>query len=164
MYDPASSRESSAASTPGRTSLSVAASFGSSRRSLNDSSQNPTRGLKDEGYSGSVVRRRASVIPRSQFSATLCWMGERPLALGYRYTLRLATRKVKAIVSDVVQRVDVRSLSPAPGLDVQMNDIAHVNIQTLQPVLSERYRDNRILGGFILVDEANKTAAAGMIL
>jgi sulfate adenylyltransferase subunit 1 (EFTu-like GTPase family) len=47
---------------------------------------------------------------------------------------------------------------------MQTNDIGQVRIKTLQPIVWDPYNINRQTGGFIIVDEANDTVAAGMIL
>lgn len=45
-----------------------------------------------------------------------------------------------------------------------MNDISRVRIRTTKPLMVDSYRENRITGSIILIDEAtNETVAAGMI-
>ena len=45
-----------------------------------------------------------------------------------------------------------------------MNDIARVRLRTTKPLMVDEYKDNRITGSVILIDEAtNETVAAGMI-
>jgi|TARA_B110000027_G_C15842457_1_gene179049 sulfate adenylyltransferase subunit 1 len=46
-----------------------------------------------------------------------------------------------------------------------MNDIARVTIKTTRPLMVVDYRDNRITGSFILIDDSTyETTAAGMII
>ncbi len=46
-----------------------------------------------------------------------------------------------------------------------MNDIARVTIRTTRPLMVDEYRDNRITGSFVLIDDAtHETVAAGMIV
>ena len=46
-----------------------------------------------------------------------------------------------------------------------MNDICRVLIRTTKPLLADSYKNNRITGSIILVNEAtNETVAAGMIV
>jgi sulfate adenylyltransferase subunit 1 len=101
---------------------------------------------------------------KTDFKATLCWMGERRLQLNHRYTLRHTTRTVKAIINEIEYRLDVNTLERESRLsELQTNDIGFVRIKTLQPVICDPYRANRQTGGFIIVDENNDTVAAGMI-
>jgi sulfate adenylyltransferase subunit 1 len=101
---------------------------------------------------------------RTEFKATLCWMNERPLRLNHRYVLRHTTRSVRAIVNEIDYRLDVDTLERnAPVSELRTNDIGHVRIKTLQPIVCDPYDVNRLTGGFILLDETNNTVAAGMI-
>jgi sulfate adenylyltransferase subunit 1 len=46
-----------------------------------------------------------------------------------------------------------------------MNDIARVTVKTTRPLMIDTYRDNRVTGSFVLIDDAtHETVAAGMIL
>ena len=45
-----------------------------------------------------------------------------------------------------------------------MNDIARVRLRTQRPLAVDAYRQNRVTGAFIVIDEAtNRTVAAGTI-
>ena len=46
-----------------------------------------------------------------------------------------------------------------------MNDICRAKIRTTKPLMVDEYRDNRVTGSIILVDDStNETVAAGMII
>jgi sulfate adenylyltransferase subunit 1 len=48
---------------------------------------------------------------------------------------------------------------------INMNDICRVKIRTTKPLMIDEYRDNRMTGSIILVDDAtNETVAAGMVI
>jgi sulfate adenylyltransferase subunit 1 len=101
---------------------------------------------------------------KTEFKATLCWMGELKLKLNHRYTLRHTTKAVKAMINEIEYRLDINTLEhESPVSELQTNDIGLVRIKTLQPVICDPYRTNRQTGGFIIVDENNDTVAAGMI-
>ena len=58
---------------------------------------------------------------------------------------------------------DLSLLEPAPPA-LAMNDTARLRFTLAQPVLADRYADNRATGSFLLIDEAtNDTFAAGLI-
>ena len=45
-----------------------------------------------------------------------------------------------------------------------MNDIAEITIHTANPLVFDRYQDNRITGSVIFIDpDTNETVGAGMI-
>ena len=61
--------------------------------------------------------------------------------------------------------IDVDTLErKSPVSEMQTNDIGQVRIKTLQPIVCDPYSTNRQTGGFIIVDDANDTVAAGMIV
>jgi sulfate adenylyltransferase large subunit len=98
--------------------------------------------------------------------AMVCWMGEKPLAAGGRYALKHTTRWTRALVGEVVYRLDIQTgHRDDAGETLAKNDIGRIRIRTMVPVLYDAYRRNRTTGSFILVDEAtNATVAAGMLL
>jgi sulfate adenylyltransferase subunit 1 len=97
--------------------------------------------------------------------ATVCWMADRPLAARSRYIVRHTTREVKALVEELVHKIDVHTLAPAPNGDrLELNDIGQVKLRLSGPLVVDNYRSNRETGAFILIDEAtNATVGAGMI-
>ena len=49
--------------------------------------------------------------------------------------------------------------------ELKMNDIARISIRTTRPLMVDEYRDNRLTGSFVLIDDAtHETVAAGMIV
>ena len=92
-------------------------------------------------------------------------MTDRPLSIGGRYSLKAATRTVRAIVTGIEHRLDINSLERVEGVtELGLNEIGLVNLQVSAPLAVDAYRDNRATGSFILIDEATfATAGAGMI-
>ena len=97
--------------------------------------------------------------------ATICWMTDQPLAGRGRYIIRHTTREVKALVEEVVHKIDVHSLTPDVSADsLELNDIGSVKLRLSAPLVVDDYRRSRETGSFILIDEAtNATVGAGMI-
>ena len=97
--------------------------------------------------------------------ATVCWMADQPLAGRGRYVVRHTTREVKALVDEVVHKIDVHTLEPDTDAHrLELNDIGSVKLRLSGPLVVDDYRRNRETGSFILIDEAtNATVGAGMI-
>ncbi len=98
----------------------------------------------------------------------LCWLSDGPpLRTGAKLLLRHTTREVKAVVREVVFKVDVNTLHRTPGTDgdaLAMNDVARVRLRTAQPLYYDRYARNRLTGSLVLVDPfTHATVGAGMI-
>jgi len=95
--------------------------------------------------------------------ATLCWLGNEPLATARTYRLRHATRELRARVSRIGRRWEITDAPPA-GATLAMNDIGEVGLDLAEPIVADAYSVNAATGHFILIDEAtNGTVAAGMI-
>lgn len=94
----------------------------------------------------------------------LCWMSERPLRVGDRYLLRHNAATFKAIVKEIIHRVDVHSFEQQPAESLVLNDIARIRLRTAKPLVFDAYQQNRATGGLILINENTfDTVAAGML-
>ena len=99
-----------------------------------------------------------------QFQAHLLWMAEAPLSPGRSYLLKLHTQEVSATVTEIKYREDVNSNSCLAAKQLQLNEIAVVNLSTSNPLVFEPYAQSRTLGGFILIDKLSfATIGAGML-
>ncbi len=101
----------------------------------------------------------------TELEATLCWMSEEPLEPGDAYLLKHTTRTVRARVGKLRFRLDNDSLEhEAAPARLTLNDLAGVSIAVDEPLALDPYRDNRVTGSFILIDETtNATVAGGMV-
>jgi bifunctional enzyme CysN/CysC len=100
-----------------------------------------------------------------ELEATVCWMTDAPLRAGARYAVKAATREVRGVVDELVDRVDVHTLEPdESATELGLNDIGTVKLRLSAPLVVDNYRRNRATGSFILIDEAtNATVGAGMV-
>jgi sulfate adenylyltransferase subunit 1 (EFTu-like GTPase family) len=103
--------------------------------------------------------------PTRMLEATVCWMADEPLTARSRYAIKHTTRDARAIVDEVIDRVDVHTLLPdAEATELRLNEIGTVRLRLSSPLVVDDYRRNRTTGSFILIDEAtNATVGAGMI-
>ena len=100
-----------------------------------------------------------------ELEATVCWMTDAPLRAGARYAIKHATHTARVIVDQILDRVDIDTLTPDPSAtQLALNDIGRVRLRTSKPMAFDAYADNRTTGSFILIDEpSNDTVGAGMI-
>jgi sulfate adenylyltransferase subunit 1 len=92
-------------------------------------------------------------------------MNEKPMNLRQKFSLRHTTNHVKAMVTDILYKVDVNTLHREDATQLKMNEIARIKIRSTKPVLWDSYSKNRNTGSIILIDEGtNETVAAGMII
>jgi len=100
-----------------------------------------------------------------EFDAMVCWMNERPMMPGGKYTIKHTSNETRCMVRNVNFKVDVNTLEEMEDdKSVGLNDIACLKLKTAKPLFFDSYKKNRNTGSFILIDEAtNETVAAGMI-
>jgi bifunctional enzyme CysN/CysC len=99
-----------------------------------------------------------------QVTAWVVWMDETPLFRGRAYLFMLGSRTVVGTITDIINRLDVNTLTEEPVRELGLNEIGRVTISLAQRVACERYAFSRDLGGFILIDRLTRnTVGAGMI-
>ena len=130
-------------------------------------SQSVTLLLEDEidiSRGDLIVKSAEAPVPVKHIDATLCWLSETPLSPARTYLVRHTTREVKAKLAKIDYRLDVNTLEQEATNGLAMNDIARVTLKLAQPIVADRYADNRATGAFIIIDEStNNTVGAGMI-
>ena len=112
-----------------------------------------------------LVRENNQPESVQDLDVRICWLSDQPMRPGARFELRHTSREVKAVVKEVVYKLDINTLHRLEDdLTIGMNDIARVRIRTAAPVLVDDYRRNRSTGSFILVDPTTRlTVAAGVV-
>jgi sulfate adenylyltransferase subunit 1 len=113
-----------------------------------------------------IVKTNNKPESTQEFDAMLCWLHNNPARPRAKYTLMHTSNEPKAMIKNVLYKIDINTYNrEEEDLEFKMNDIGRVTIRTTKPVLIDEYRDNRITGSFVLIDDAtHETVAAGMIL
>ena len=104
---------------------------------------------------GDMIVRENNVPEMGQdIEVMMCWMSDRPLVPGMKYYLRHTTAEVRAMVKEIVYKVDVNTLERHPdGKELRMNEIGRVQLRTTKPLYFDSYRKNRTTGSIILIEE-----------
>ena len=102
---------------------------------------------------------------RARSRPTSAGSRRRRLRPGARLALKHGTATVRAVVDEVVDRLDLTTSERAPAPDgLALNDIGRVRLRVSRPLPVEPYAANRVTGAFVLIDEGtNDTVGAGMI-
>jgi len=96
--------------------------------------------------------------------AKLVWMGEKPLVANRQYDLKIASKKTQVTIANIEHRIDVNTLIEEPCVELNLNEVANVELNFAEKLSFDHYNDVRDTGGFILIDRlTNVTVAAGMI-
>ncbi|MFK5878246.1 MAG: GTP-binding protein [Flavobacteriaceae bacterium] len=113
-----------------------------------------------------IVRTNNKPEATQDIEVMLCWLNNAPAKPRAKYTIKHTTNDQKAMIKEVVYKIDIQTLGRvSENKELKMNDISKVKIRTTKPLMVDSYRENRITGSIILVDDAtNETVAAGMIV
>jgi len=99
-----------------------------------------------------------------QFAAHLIWMSAESLLPGRSYLMKVGTRTVPAVVSELKHRLDINTLAKLAAKTLALNEIGFCHLATASPISFDPYSENRETGSFILIDRfSNATVAAGLI-
>ncbi|WP_168699005.1 sulfate adenylyltransferase subunit 1 [Gordonia paraffinivorans] len=103
--------------------------------------------------------------PIQQFTATVCWLAEKPLRPGARLLLKHGTKTTQAIVGGLDALFDEQNLALVDAPEtVELNQIVRISVQTAEPIPADDYQVNRESGSFLLIDPAGgNTLAAGLV-
>ena len=101
-----------------------------------------------------------------EFDTMLCWLNNNSASPKVKYTILHTSNEQKAMIKDVMYKIDINTYRrEEDDKNLNMNDIARVKIRTTRPLMVDEYRDNRVTGSFVLIDDTtHETVAAGMIL
>ena len=114
-----------------------------------------------------IVRPNNQPDSEQDIELMICWFDhQRPLQQRGKYVIRHTTREARCIISEIRYKLDINTLHRnLEDKSVKMNDIGRIKIRTTKPLFTDPYRQNRITGSVILIDEAsNNTVAAGMVI
>ena len=99
-----------------------------------------------------------------RFRAMLVWLHATPLEVGRTYLVKHTARQTKVRALQIRHRVNVNTLEWEEAAQLNMNEIASVELEAHIPLFFDPYAINRATGSFILIDAiSNATVGAGMI-
>lgn len=98
-------------------------------------------------------------------TANLVWLAENALVPGKLYDFKFASQASAGSVGQIHHLVDVNTLEQHSGEQVQLNEIAQVDVVLEKNVVFDPYEKVPGTGAFIVIDRlSNVTVGAGMII
>ena len=111
-----------------------------------------------------LIKGNSAELVHDKITARLLWLNEASLKLKGAYWLKLGTKTVTAHIGKLHHSIDIHAFTPQPTAALKMNEIGLARLDLDRPLTATNYRDNRDLGGFILIDKiTNNTVALGLI-
>jgi sulfate adenylyltransferase subunit 1 len=113
-----------------------------------------------------IVKTNNMPTATQEFDAMLCWLHNDAARPRAKYTILHTSNEQKAMIKEILYKININNYSREEvNKELTMNDIARIKVRTTRPLMIDEYRDNRITGSFVLIDDAtHETVAAGMIL
>lgn len=114
-----------------------------------------------------IVREHNKPDISQDIEVMLCWFdNNKSLQANGKYAIKHTTQDARCVVKEIRYKLDINTLHrELEDTEIKMNDMARVVLRTTKPLFTDAYRNNRITGSIILIDEgSNNTVAAGMII
>ena len=113
-----------------------------------------------------IVRSNNQPEGSQDLEVMLCWLNNDSAKPRAKYGIRHTSNEQKAMIKEIIYKIDINTLArKTDDSEIGMNDICKVRIRTTKPLMVDSYRENRVTGSIILIDEGtNETVAAGMIV
>jgi sulfate adenylyltransferase large subunit len=114
---------------------------------------------------GDVIATAPLPTVTKEFEATICWFGEKPLSVdGQRLRLKHTTKSTPVRIEAIKGLIDIESLAIKDASSLTTNEIGLATLATSDALVVDDYREDRVTGSFVLIDEVtNATVAAGMV-
>lgn len=113
---------------------------------------------------GCVLCKNEKLKVSNLFNATMLWMDDSTLIAGKNYFLKVGTKMVPAVVMNIKYKIDVNTGDRIPADRLYKNEIAVCDISCADKIVFDKFKKNKALGSFILIDRVNNmTSACGVI-
>lgn len=113
---------------------------------------------------GCVLTDNADVKVSSAITTTLLWMDDVPLENGKNYFVKLGTKLIPGVVTEILYSIDVNSGEKKAADHLNKNEIAVAKVTFAEPIVVDEFNKHKTLGEFILIDRvSNMTSACGVV-
>uniref|UniRef100_UPI003FEEA3FB sulfate adenylyltransferase subunit 1 n=1 Tax=Ruminococcus bromii TaxID=40518 RepID=UPI003FEEA3FB len=113
---------------------------------------------------GCVITKDANLASYQELTASILWMDDEQLTAGKDYLVKLGTKTISGIVSEIKYAVDVNTGEHIPADSLTKNGIAVCTILLAEPIAVDLFSKHKTLGELILIDRvSNMTSACGVV-
>ncbi|MBU5477928.1 GTP-binding protein [Eubacterium sp. MSJ-13] len=113
---------------------------------------------------GCVLEKDTDIKVSSSITATLLWMDDDILENGKNYFVKLGTKLIPGIVTEIVHTVDVNTGEEKKADKLSKNEIALCTISLADKIVVDEFKSHKTLGELILIDRVtNMTSACGVV-
>lgn len=113
---------------------------------------------------GCVITKDTNLASYQELTASILWMDDEQLTAGKDYLVKLGTKTISGIVSEIKYAVDVNIGEHIPADSLTKNGIAVCTILLAEPIAVDLFSKHKTLGELILIDRvSNMTSACGVV-
>ena len=113
---------------------------------------------------GCVITKDTNLASYQELTASILWMDDEQLTAGKDYLVKLGTKTISGIVSEIKYAVDVNTGEHIPADSLTKNGIAVCTILLAEPIAVDLFSKHKILGELILIDRvSNMTSACAVV-
>lgn len=113
---------------------------------------------------GCVITKDTNLASYQEVTASILWMDDEQLTAGKDYLVKLGTKTISGIVSEIKYAVDVNTGEHIPADSLTKNGIAVCIILLAEPIAVDLFSKHKTLGELILIDRvSNMTSACGVV-
>ena len=113
---------------------------------------------------GCVITKGTNLAYYQELTASILWMDDEQLTAGKDYLVKLGTKTISGIVSEIKYAVDVNTGEHIPADSLTKNGIAVCTILLAEPIAVDLFSKHKTLGELILIDRvSNMTSACGVV-
>lgn len=113
---------------------------------------------------GCVLTANTNIGTSKHLKATILWTDDEKLSIGKEYLIKLGTKLISGVLSDVEYTVNVNTGERQKADTLSKNEIALCDIILTEPIVVDRFKTHKTLGELILIDRiTNMTSACGVV-
>ncbi len=111
-----------------------------------------------------ICSKNSTVDMADQFNVNVIWMSEDKGFTGRTYLAKIHNISTSIKIMNIKKIYDVNTLEFTAGNELKLNDVAEISISFNKTVPFSTFKENKILGSFIIIDPINnQTMGMGMI-
>ncbi len=111
-----------------------------------------------------LCSKNSTVDMADQFNVNVIWMSEDKGFTGRTYLAKIHNISTSIKIMSIKKIYDVNTLEFSAGNELKLNDVAEISISFNKTVPFSTFKENKILGSFIIIDPINnQTMGMGMI-
>lgn len=113
---------------------------------------------------GSVLAAGADLKLATEITATILWMDDDVLTNNKNFFVKLGTRLIPGVVTEIVNTIDVNTGEEKPAALLKKNEIAVCKISLADVIVVDEFDLHKTMGELILIDRVtNMTSACGVV-